>query len=96
LGRSATSGVGYWKSNSDTYRAKVLEGPYRVEGKRWQDGPIMHKYIWVGEYVLVRERWTATWRLGGQSETLRELPTTGRIEVPSHPGPGGGPIDGLL
>jgi hypothetical protein len=56
-------------------------GPYSIEGKAWPDGQITHEYIWVGTYdVVVSERWTATWRLGGQSGTLRELRTTGRIE----------------
>jgi hypothetical protein len=56
-------------------------GPYRVEGKPWPDGQITHEYIWTGHYdIVVTERWTATWSLGGQSGTLRELRTTGRID----------------
>ena len=56
-------------------------GPYRVEGKPWPDGEITHEYQWAGIYnIVLTERWTATWRLGGESGTLRELRTTGRID----------------
>ena len=56
-------------------------GPYTIEGEPWPDGQITHEYIWVGRYnIVVTERWTATWSLGGQSGTLRELRTVGRID----------------
>ncbi len=56
-------------------------GPYSFEGRPWPDGEITHEYQWAGTYnIVVSERWTATWRLGGQSGTLRELRTTGRID----------------
>ncbi len=56
-------------------------GPYSLEGRPWPDGQITHEYQWAGTYnIVVTERWTATWRLGGQSGTLRELRTAGRID----------------
>jgi len=56
-------------------------GPHAFEGKPWPDGRITHEYQEVGTYdIVVTERWTATWRLGGQSGVLRELRTTGRID----------------
>ena len=59
-------------------------GPHRVEGKAWPEGEITHEYIWARQYdVVVTERWTATWSLGGKSGTLRELHTTG--EIPDFP-----------
>ena len=56
-------------------------GPHSVEGKPWPEGEITHEYRWAGTYdILVTERWTASWRLGGQSGTLRELRTSGQID----------------
>ena len=56
-------------------------GPHALEGKPWPDGQITHEYQTVGDYdVVVTERWTATWSLGGQSGVLRTLQTTGRID----------------
>lgn len=56
-------------------------GPYSFEGQPWPDGQITHEYIDVGTYdVVVTESWTATWKLGGESGTLRTLQTTGRID----------------
>jgi hypothetical protein len=56
-------------------------GPHSFEGKPWPDGEITHEYIDIGSYnVVVTERWTASWRLGGQAGTLRALQTTGRID----------------
>ncbi|MCA1692012.1 MAG: hypothetical protein LC733_07385 [Actinobacteria bacterium] len=56
-------------------------GPYDLEGGRWPDGQITHDYVWAGGYdIVVTERWTATWSLGGQSGTLRELQTVGTID----------------
>ncbi|MFP5318150.1 MAG: hypothetical protein ACLGI2_07615 [Acidimicrobiia bacterium] len=56
-------------------------GPHSSEGRPWPDGQIKHDYQWAGAYdVVVTQRWTATWSLGGQSGILRELRTTGRIE----------------
>ena len=56
-------------------------GPYRFEGAPWPDGQITHEYLRVGSYdIVVTERWTATWRLGGERGTLRALQTTGRID----------------
>lgn len=56
-------------------------GPHGFEGKPWPDGRITHDYLDVGRYdVVVTERWTATWRLGGESGVLRTLQTTGRID----------------
>ena len=59
----------------------TTSGPHSFEGKEWPDGQITHEYINVGSYdVVVTERWTATWRLGGESGVLRTLQTTGRID----------------
>lgn len=56
-------------------------GPHRFEGQAWPDGKITHDYIDIGQYnVVVTEKWSATWRLGGQSGALRTLQTTGRID----------------
>ena len=56
-------------------------GPHAFEGKPWPDGRITHDYLDVGRYdIVVTERWTATWRLGGESGVLRALQTTGRID----------------
>lgn len=56
-------------------------GPHAFEGKPWPDGRITHEYQDIGAYdVVVTERWTATWRLGGQSGVLRELRTTAQID----------------
>lgn len=56
-------------------------GPHSVEGRAWPDGEITHDYVWAGTYdIVVTERWTATWRLGGESGVLRQLRTTGRID----------------
>jgi len=56
-------------------------GPHSREGRPWPEGEITHDYIWARTYdIVVEERWTATWSLGGRSGTLRELRTTGRID----------------
>ena len=56
-------------------------GPHSFEGKPWPNGMITHDYVDVGKYgIIVTERWTATWRLGGSSGTLRTLQTQGRID----------------
>jgi hypothetical protein len=56
-------------------------GPHDFEGLPWPEGSITHDYINIGSYdVVVTQRWTATWRLGGQSGSLRALQTTGRID----------------
>lgn len=56
-------------------------GPHSFEGGPWPDGAITHQYTDVGSYdVVVTERWTATWRLAGESGVLRTLQTTGRID----------------
>ena len=56
-------------------------GPHAGEGRPWPDGRITHTYQDVGSYdVVVTERWTATWRVGGRTGQLTELRTVGRIE----------------
>ena len=56
-------------------------GPHNFEGKPWPDGRITHDYLNVGSYdIVVTERWTANWRIGGNSGVLRTLQTTGRID----------------
>ncbi len=57
-------------------------GPHPFEGKAWPDGRITHDYLNIGKYdVVVTEKWTATWRLAGESGVLRTLQTTGRIDA---------------
>lgn len=56
-------------------------GPHAREGKPWPEGEITHEYVWAKAYdIVVTERWTATWSLGGKSGTLRELRTSGTID----------------
>lgn len=56
-------------------------GPHAFEGKPWPDGQITYQYQKVGHYdIVVVERWSATWRLGGQTGVLRDLQTDGRID----------------
>lgn len=56
-------------------------GPHSFEGTPWPDGRITHDYLHVGNYdIVVTERWTATWSLGGEAGVLRTLQTTGRID----------------
>jgi len=56
-------------------------GPHSFEGQAWPNGRITHDYLDIGRYnVVVTEKWTATWRLGGESGALRTLQTTGRID----------------
>lgn len=56
-------------------------GPYAYEGKPWPSGQIKHEYVNIGTYdILVTERWTATWSLGGERGVLRTLQTVGRID----------------
>ena len=56
-------------------------GPHAFEGEAWPDGKITHAYTDVGSYdIVVRERWTATWSLGGQQGRLRTLGTSGVID----------------
>lgn len=56
-------------------------GPHAFEGRAWPDGGITHDYLNVGFYdIVVTERWSARWSLGGESGVLRTLQTSGRIE----------------
>jgi hypothetical protein len=56
-------------------------GPHGYEGGPWPQGRITHDYLHVGAYdIVVTERWTATWSLGGERGVLRTLQTTGRID----------------
>lgn len=56
-------------------------GPHAFEGKAWPDGRMTHDYVNVGSYdIVVTERWTARWSLGGESGVLRTLQTSGRID----------------
>jgi hypothetical protein len=56
-------------------------GAHAFEGRPWPDGKITHQYTKIGTYsVVVTEKWTAHWSLGGQSGTLRTLQTSGRID----------------
>jgi len=56
-------------------------GPYDMEGGAWPDGQITHTYIDVGHYnVVVTEKWSSTWHLGGENGTLTGLETEGGID----------------
>jgi hypothetical protein len=56
-------------------------GPHAFEGRAWPNGGITHDYLNVGTYdIVVTERWTARWALGGETGLLRTLQTTGRID----------------
>ncbi len=56
-------------------------GPYDVEGRAWPDGRITHTYINVGHYnIVVTEKWSSTWHLGGESGDLSGLETEGVID----------------
>lgn len=63
-----------WGDNEST-------GPHSREGKPWPEGEITHDYVWARTYdITVTERWVATWSLGGQSGTLRQLRTAATID----------------
>jgi hypothetical protein len=54
---------------------------HAFEGEAWPHGRITHVYEDVGSYdIVVTERWTATWSLGGQQGRLRALATSGTID----------------
>ncbi len=56
-------------------------GPHADEGKPWPSGQITHQYSKIGTYdILVTEKWTATWSLGGERGVLRTLQTVGRLD----------------
>lgn len=58
-----------------------MSGPHSFEGMPWPHGRITHDYIHAGSYdVVITERWTASWRLAGESGVLRTLQTSGRID----------------
>lgn len=55
-------------------------GPYDTPGAPWPTGTITHVWADVGRYdVVVQERWSATWSLGGASGSLTSLQTQGSI-----------------
>ena len=59
----------------------TTSGPHAFEGRPWPNGRITHDYLDVGSYdIVVTERWTARWSLGGETGLLRTLQTTGRID----------------
>jgi hypothetical protein len=56
-------------------------GPFSNPGAPWPEGTITHTYGRSGAYdVVVTQRWTATWSLGGAGGTLGPAETTGRID----------------
>jgi hypothetical protein len=58
-----------------------LAGPFEDVGGPWPTGRLTHVYTDVGAIdVVVTERWTATWRLGGEGGALLGLRTEGRID----------------
>jgi hypothetical protein len=59
-------------------------GPFAFEGEAYPTGRIWHHYRWTGNYtVTLRQRWSATWSLGGDSGTVEGLlsETTVPVEV---------------
>jgi len=56
-------------------------GPYPFEGEAWPTGKITHSYIDEGSVdIVVTEAWHGDWTLGGDSGTLDDLHTAGRID----------------
>ncbi len=56
-------------------------GPLKDVGRPWPHGTITHSWTHTGRYdIVVTERWTATWRLGGSTGTLPGLVTEGRLD----------------
>jgi hypothetical protein len=59
----------------------IRTGPYSREGQPWPSGEISHDYSVIGSYdIVVTEQWTARWRLGAESGTLRTLQSVGGID----------------
>lgn len=57
-----------------------LDGPHTGPGGPWPGGNITHYWTDAGSYdIRVEQRWSAAWRLGGDSGTLTELTTEGVI-----------------
>ena len=58
------------------------EGPFAFEGEPYPSGRIAHQYRDSGSYtVTVRQRWSATWRLGTDSGTVEDLRTEASIPL---------------
>jgi hypothetical protein len=58
-----------------------LAGPFEDAGGPWPTGRLTHVFIDIGiPDVVVTERWTATWQLGGEGGVLSGLRTEGRID----------------
>lgn len=56
-------------------------GPHSREGRPWPEGEITHDYVWARTYdITVTQRWVATWSVGGDRGTLRQLATSGTID----------------
>jgi hypothetical protein len=57
-------------------------GPFAFEGEAYPTGRIWHHYRWTGNYtVTLRQRWSATWSLGGDSGTVEGLLTETTVPV---------------
>ena len=58
-----------------------VQGPYDGPGGPWPDGDITHAWTHARAYdVVVTQRWTGRWELGGDSGELAGLVTEGRID----------------
>ncbi len=57
-------------------------GPFAFEGEAYPTGRIFHHYRYTGSYtVTLRQHWSATWRLGGDSGTVEGLRTETTVPV---------------
>ena len=69
----------YWVDWGD---GSPEEGPFRFEGEPYPNGRIAHDYRYTGSYtVTVRQRWSATWRLGTDAGTVEGLQTEASIPL---------------
>lgn len=69
----------YWVDWGD---GSAEDGPYTVEGEPYPTGRIFHVYRFTGSYtVTVRQAWSATWRLGGDSGTVEGLRTQASVPL---------------
>jgi hypothetical protein len=58
-----------------------VQGPFDHPGGPWPNGTITHSWTTAGRYdIVVTQRWTATWHLGGATGRLTGLATEGRID----------------
>jgi hypothetical protein len=59
----------------------TVTGPHNSTGGKYPDGDISHVYQDAGIVdIVVRQNWTARWRLAGQSGTVGGLRSSGQLE----------------